>query len=103
MGDDFKLPPLVQVVRITQNGKSRHYVQFIENYFLTNKINGRLQLFAEGRAINKLVTVVEIVKQLLCGGSDINPFTLRQVNEIGTSSTTEGTTSTLSTTLFSTH
>jgi DNA-binding protein len=55
------------IVRITQNGKIRNYVTFITQSLLNNQI---VELQAEGRAINKLVTVTEVVKSTLPAQQD---------------------------------
>ncbi|KAJ2660773.1 hypothetical protein IWW48_002756 [Coemansia sp. RSA 1200] len=49
-------------VRIKQHGKISNYVEFITSRLETGDVD-RLYVYAEGAAVSKLVTVVEIVKR----------------------------------------
>jgi DNA-binding protein len=69
--------------RITQNGKIRNYVSYIENEL---PIIGHIELRAEGKAISKLVTTVEVVKQLFYSKT----IPIYQINEICASTGRDG-------------
>jgi DNA-binding protein Alba len=60
-------------MRVTENGKTRNYIAGAMELF--DKGAEEIVLFARGRAINKLVTVAEIIKQRC-------DFLLDQSNEI---------------------
>jgi DNA-binding protein Alba len=60
-------------MRVSENGKTRNYITGAMELF--DKGAEEIVLFARGRAINKLVTVAEIIKQRC-------DFLLDQSNEI---------------------
>ena len=62
-------------IRVTQNGKTRNYISKVSETFLSaaaadssaalEPVPVRVTLFATGRCINKLVTIIEVSKSLI--------------------------------------
>lgn len=60
-GEDFLEPTSDSEVRITQQGKPRNYISYAMNLFAEG--SNSIFLKAMGRAINKAVTIAEILKR----------------------------------------
>jgi DNA-binding protein len=69
-------------IRVTQNGKTRNYISKVVEVLttveshdeVTGNVPTRVTLSATGRCINKLVTIVEVVKSLL--SKDLHQYTV---------------------------
>mmetsp|Transcript_14829 Transcript_14829/g.22808 ORF Transcript_14829/g.22808 Transcript_14829/m.22808 type:complete len:155 (-) Transcript_14829:469-933(-) len=60
-GDEFLEEKSASEVKITQQGKPRNYISYAMNLF--SEGNSTITLKAMGRAINKAVTIAEILKR----------------------------------------
>lgn len=54
-----------EMMRITENGKTRNYIKGVERLLEEGRSDGNQEvvLWAKGRSINKLVTVVGVVRR----------------------------------------
>ena len=53
-------------IRITQNGKSRNYIKFLEIQLLTtSETTASVTIYGTGRATEKVVSVAEVLKTLV--------------------------------------
>lgn len=68
--------------RVTENGKTRNYIKGAMEFLESCGAEGEISLTARGRSINKLVTIVEIIKKH-------DPL-LQQTSEISWEETAQG-------------
>jgi DNA-binding protein len=57
-----------EIIRITQNGKQRNYISYVEKLFnIEDEENNNIDtviFHARGRAMAKVITIVEVIKQI---------------------------------------
>lgn len=55
-------------IRITQNGKTRNYITYLQNQLESDGLeNGEVCFYGSGRATTKVVCIAEILKDLITG------------------------------------